>query len=124
MRFEVIGTDPAKLRGFYGTLFEWDVDTGGSVARSVSDPGDYAFTGAGAVNEGGGGIPGGVGGGPSHDRQVIFYKGVPDVEAALRKAARLGGQRRMGPERAPGRELVVAHFADPEGNLIGLAGPA
>jgi hypothetical protein len=30
----------------------------------------------------------------------------------------------MGPERAPGRDLVVGHFTDPEGNLIGVAGPA
>jgi hypothetical protein len=27
----------------------------------------------------------------------------------------------MGPERAPGTGLVVGHFTDPEGNLIGLA---
>jgi predicted enzyme related to lactoylglutathione lyase len=53
-----------------------------------------------------------------------FYVGVPDVEAALRRAERLGGTRRMGPDRAPGRDLVVAHFTDPEGNLIGLAGPS
>jgi predicted enzyme related to lactoylglutathione lyase len=48
---------------------------------------------------------------------------VPDVEAALQKAEALGGRRTIGPERAPGRDLVVAHFTDPEGNLIGLAGP-
>jgi predicted enzyme related to lactoylglutathione lyase len=30
----------------------------------------------------------------------------------------------MGPERSPGRDLVVAHLTDPEGNLIGLASPA
>jgi hypothetical protein len=28
----------------------------------------------------------------------------------------------MGPERAP-TGLVVGHFTDPEGNLIGVAGP-
>jgi uncharacterized protein len=49
---------------------------------------------------------------------------VPDVGAALRKAESLGGKRQMGPERRPGGDLVVAHFTDPEGNLIGLAGPA
>jgi predicted enzyme related to lactoylglutathione lyase len=51
------------------------------------------------------------------------YVGVPDVEEALQKAERLGGQRTMGPEQAPSG-LVVAHFKDPEGNLIGLAGAA
>jgi hypothetical protein len=29
----------------------------------------------------------------------------------------------MGPDRAPAG-LVVGHFTDPEGNLIGVAGPA
>jgi len=29
----------------------------------------------------------------------------------------------MGPERSPSG-LVVGHFTDPEGNLIGVAGPA
>jgi hypothetical protein len=47
--------------------------------------------------------------------------GVADVEAALREAERLGGKRQLGPERAP-TGLVIGHFTDPEGNLIGLAG--
>jgi len=32
-----------------------------------------------------------------------LYVGVPDVEAALGEAERLGGKRQMGPERAPDR---------------------
>jgi predicted enzyme related to lactoylglutathione lyase len=48
---------------------------------------------------------------------------VPDVEAALQKAESLGGTRRMGPAQAP-TGLVVGHFTDPEGHLIGVAGPA
>jgi predicted enzyme related to lactoylglutathione lyase len=46
------------------------------------------------------------------------------VEAALQAAERLGGRRRMGPEHAPGGGLAVGHFTDPEGNLVGVAGPA
>jgi predicted enzyme related to lactoylglutathione lyase len=49
---------------------------------------------------------------------------VPDVAAALARAESLGGKRVMGRERPPGRDLVVAHFTDPEGNLVGLADPA
>jgi uncharacterized protein len=59
----------------------------------------------------------------SRDRDR-FYVGVPDVGAALQKAESLGGTRRMGPDRAPGTDLVVARFTDPEGNLIGSAGTA
>ena len=62
--------------------------------------------------------------GAGYDGHAIFYVGVPDVEAALQKAESLGGTRRMGPEQAPGTGLVVGHFTDPEGNLIGVAGPA
>jgi hypothetical protein len=32
---------------------------------------------------------------------VIFYVGVPDVEAALQQAGSLGGTRKMGPDQAP-----------------------
>lgn len=37
-----------------------------------------------------------VGGGTGYLSHVIFYVGVPDVEAALREAERLGGKRQMG----------------------------
>jgi hypothetical protein len=117
VHFEIIGTDPAGLRGYYGELFGWEFDTSGPVSDQVSDPGAYGFVETDT-------IPGGVGGGAGFEGHVVFYVGVPDVAAALAEAERLGGTRRMGPDRVPGRDLVVAHFTDPEGNLIGLAGPA
>ncbi len=52
--------------------------------------------------------------------RASFYVGVPDVEAALQRAESLGGTRQMGPDRAP-TGLIVGHFTDPAGNLIGLA---
>ncbi|MEV4147301.1 VOC family protein [Amycolatopsis sp. NPDC049691] len=117
VHFEIIGTDPARLREYYGELFGWEYDTSGPVSARVSEAGNYGFVETD-------GIPGGVGGGAGYDSHVVFYVGVPDVAAALAEAERLVGTRRMGPDRAPGRDLVVAHFTDPEGNLIGLAGPA
>ena len=38
--------------------------------------------------------------------------GVPDVEAALHRAESMGGQRQMGPERAP-MGLVVGNSPTP-----------
>jgi predicted enzyme related to lactoylglutathione lyase len=67
------------------------------------------------------GINGGVGGGEGYDARVVFYVGVPNVEAALEQAERLGGKRAMGPEGVPG-SLVVGQFTDPEGHLIRVAG--
>jgi hypothetical protein len=123
VHFEVIGKDPEKLRSFYGELFGWEFDTSAPVAEAVSQPGNYGFVNRNTTNHGIG-IPGGVGGGVGYDGYTTFYVGVPNVEAALQKAESLGGTRRMGPEKNPGADLVVGHFTDPEGHLIGLAGPA
>ena len=122
VHFEVTGRDPERLRSFYGELFEWEFDTSAPVAEAISAPGRYGFVQC-YTSADGVGIPGGVGGGEAYDGHVIFYVGVPDVEAALQKAESLGGTRRMGPEKNPGANLVVGHFTDPEGHLIGLAGP-
>ena len=120
VHFEIIGTDPAGLRGFFGELFGWEFDTSGTVAEEVSEPTDYGFIELLTADDGSG-IRGGIGGGEGYDRHAVFYVGVPDVGEALKKAEELGGDRQMGPVTAP-NGLVVGHFKDPEGNLIGLAG--
>ncbi len=121
VHFEIIGTDPPKLRRYYGELFGWEYDTNPPVVEAVSQANNYGFIDHDTISDGIG-IPGGVGGGVGYDAHVLFYVGVADVEAALERAESLGGTRRMGPERAEGSELLVGHFADPEGNLIGVAG--
>src|SRR4051794_1262191 len=98
VHFEIIGADPGALRGYYGELFGWEFDTGGPVASTVSEAGNYGFVDAGRSGDVSG-IPGGVGGGDGYAGRVTFYVGVPDVEAALRKAERLGGKRVTGPAR-------------------------
>ena len=123
VHFEIIGKDAPKLRSYYGDLFGWKFDTTSPVAGAVSESGNYGFIDRNATPDGGG-IPGGVGGGQAFAPHTVFYVGVPNVEAALKKAESLGGKRVMGPAKNPGKDLVVAHFEDPEGNLIGLAGPA
>jgi predicted enzyme related to lactoylglutathione lyase len=122
VHFEIIGKDAPKLRSYFGELFGWEFDTSSPVAEAVSEPMNYGFVNPTAAGDGAG-IPGGVGGGAAYESHVVFYVGVPDVEAALQQAESLGGKRRMGPERAP-TGLVVGHFTDPEGNLIGVAGTA
>lgn len=120
VHFEIIGSDPARLRDFYGELFSWEFDMSGTVADAVSEPTNYGFIDR-LVADDGAGIPGGIGGGEGYERHTVFYVGVPDVGQALHRAEQLGGRRAMGPRVAP-NGLVVAHFTDPEGNLIGLAG--
>lgn len=120
VHFEIIGKDPDALRSYFGALFGWDFDTPAPVAQEVSDPDKYGFHDL-VTAEDGSGIRGGVGGGLDRDPHAVFYVGVTDVAAALARAEKLGGTRRMGPARSPSG-LVVGHFTDPEGNLIGVAG--
>jgi uncharacterized protein len=121
VHFEVIGKNPEKLRRYYNALFGWEFDTT-EVSDAVSEPSDYGFVKRNTTDDGVG-IPGGVGGGRRYEPHVIFYVAVPDVEAALRKAQSLGATLILGPEHSPSGG-VVAHFTDPEGNVIGVAGPA
>ena len=120
VHFEIVGRDPDRLRQYYGALFGWQFDTSGPASPAVSEPGEYGFVERLATGDGTG-IPGGVCGGPSHDPLVLFYVGVPDVEAALQHAESLGGTRNMGPQTVPGTALTVGHFTDPEGHVIGVA---
>ena len=122
VHFEIIGSDPGRLREYYGSLFGWQYAVGDTVSGSVSEPGNYGFV-DGSTTGDGAGLNGGVGGGNGFAPKAFFYVGVDDVEAALRKAEELGGTRVFGPEGNPG-SFVVGQFTDPEGNLIGVAGPA
>ncbi|WP_433607788.1 VOC family protein [Dactylosporangium sp. CA-139114] len=119
VHFEISGIEPGKLRDYYAGLFEWRFDPPGNAATTtVSPDGDYHF-----VGEDSAGINGGVCGGDGYPRRVLLYVGVPDVEQALARAESLGGKRLMGPEPASG-PFTVGHFQDPEGNVLGVAGPS
>jgi uncharacterized protein len=120
VHFEIIGNHPQSLRDYYGDLFGWEFDTPSPVAQEVSEPESYGFLDLVTAGDGTG-IRGGVGGGPNYESHAVFYVGVPNVEAALQRAEKLGGTRVMGPATSPSG-LVVGHFTDPEGTLIGVAG--
>ena len=122
VHFEIIGEMPQMLRRYYSELFGWTYDVESPVAPEVSEAGNYGFIDS--ASNGDVGIPGGVGGGVGYAPRSLFYVGVDDVEAALTQAEELGGTRLSGPHRNPNNELSVGFFLDPEGNLIGVAGPA
>ena len=84
VHFEVIGKDPAGLRGYYGEMFGWEFDTSSPVSDAVSEPVNYGFVERNTTSDGVG-IAGGVN---------------------------------------AGADLAIGHFTDPEGHLIGIAGPA
>ena len=112
IHFEIIGKDGKALHEYYSELFGWEID--------ADNPMNYGMIGReGNVNAEGVGIGGGIGGYPDFESRVTFYVEVPDVEAALAKAESLGGSRRFGPEKIM-EGVVLGHFADPEGHVIGL----
>lgn len=120
VHFEIVGEHPEALREYFHQLFGWEYDVGTPVAEEVSDPDQYGFVDLIQTRDGTG-IRGGVCGGPGRRPRAMFYVGVDDVEGALADAERLGGRRVMGPATSPSG-LVVGHFEDLEGNLVGVAG--
>ena len=113
VHFEIIASDGEKLQSYYSELFGWEIDANnpmkyGIVAREEN------------LNKDGIGIGGGVGTGPEgYDGHTTVYVEVPDVEASLAHAERLGGTRVMGPETVfEGVEIGL--FQDPEGHTVGV----
>jgi len=111
-----MGKDGEKLRDFYAELFGWTIDASNPLEYGIVER-ETNFEDVG-IGGGIGAIPEGMSG------HVTFYVEVPDVEAALVQAEKLGGSRVMDPsEVQPGVEL--GQFNDPEGHMVGLLkGPA
>lgn len=106
--FEVLGNDGAKLRRFYGEMFDWSFQ--------VNDEADY-----GMVDCATGGIPGGVGAAPAGPGRTTFYVKVDDIDAAMARGKKLGAEVLMPVTELP--DVTVAVLEDPQGNPIGLAKP-
>ncbi|MDP9238646.1 MAG: VOC family protein [Chloroflexota bacterium] len=104
--FEIHGKDGKKTQEFYSKLFGWNID--------ANNPMNYGMIAAGER-----GIGGGVTESPNAP-MVTFYVEVADLDAALKKAESLGGKTTMPPMEVPGGPKI-AMFADPDGNVIGLA---
>jgi predicted enzyme related to lactoylglutathione lyase len=113
VHFEIIGSDAERLREYYGGLFGWEFQT--------DNPMNYGLvTREGNTNADGIGIGGGVGAAPEGYRgHITFYVEVPDVEAALARAERLGGSRMMGPEQVM-EGVEIGLFMDPDGHVVGV----
>jgi predicted enzyme related to lactoylglutathione lyase len=104
--FEVLGSDAASLRRFYGEAFGWEME-------DVMDGAYYMVHPGSGINGGVGAAPGGSGG------HVTFYVEVEDPAAALEKIGGLGGETVQEPMDIPDGP-TIALFADPEGHVIGL----
>ena len=106
--FEINAQDAPATQKFYRDLFGWGID--------ADNPDNYGMIDTKAK---GTGINGGIGASQQGKSWVTFYVECDDPAATLAKAERLGGRRVMEPMQS--MNVTYALFADPEGNVIGLA---
>lgn len=107
--FEINGRNSKALGEFYAKAFDWHVD--------ANNPMNYGMVDTHA----GKGINGGIGTPPDGSSLVTVYIETDDLEATLARISKLGGKTVNPPMEVPGAGVTLAHFADPEGHVIGLA---
>ena len=105
---EIRSEDPDATRKFFAELFGWKVASEGAL------PG-YTFIDTGVE----GGTYVAISPRQSADDEVLFFVGVQDVEATLRRAAELGGTIIQPAQHVPGTSFGV--FADAQGHRVGVA---
>jgi predicted enzyme related to lactoylglutathione lyase len=108
---EIRSQDPDATRQFFADLFGWKVASEGAF------PG-YTFIDTGV--EGGTYVASSPRQGA--DDEVLFFVGVADVDATLRKAEELGGTIVQPAQHVPGTTFGV--FADAQGHKVGVAAAA
>jgi predicted enzyme related to lactoylglutathione lyase len=94
--------DPARLRTFYGRIFDWKF--------SDAMPGYTLIEGLGGIFDA-----------PDPQMPIVItpYVNVRDLSETESKVAAAGGQIHKSKQEVPGRGWFTL-FSDPDGNVIGL----
>lgn len=104
--FEIYGRNAEQLRNFYSKVFGWEIH--------ADNPMNYGLVHRDPEARGiGGGIAEG-------DPRVSVVIEVPDLEAAL-AAIEIAGGKTVTPITVIPDMVTYAEFADPEGNVVGIA---
>lgn len=109
VHFEIAGTDRGRLCDFYTKVFGWKIDQ--------IDEMDYGMIDTRSARGFNGGITTAAPG--DHQKGVVVYVGVPDIQARLDKAVELGGEVIVPVTEIP-EVVTFAIFRDPHGNATGL----
>ena len=109
--FEINSPNSVALRGFYADLFGWQIEP-------YPEGPPYAMVDTG----GEGGIAGGIGESEGHGRAMLYIE-VEDPQQHLDRIVAAGGTVVVPVTEIPGA-TTFAHFADPEGNILGIYRPA
>jgi predicted enzyme related to lactoylglutathione lyase len=107
VHFEIRSQDPDATRSFFGELFGWQYSDG-------AIPG-YTYVDTGAPDA----IPGGIGPVLGGSEAVVFFVGVEDVDATLKRAEALGGKTIQPATSVPG--VTFGLLADGDGHVVGIA---
>jgi predicted enzyme related to lactoylglutathione lyase len=105
--FEITAKESKKLQDFYGSVFEW---------KLTDAPMGYKMVDTDAKGHG---INGGIGQSRDGRGMLTVYVETEDLKGTLAKIEKAGGKTVMAPTQAGPVELAL--FADPEGNVVGLA---
>ena len=105
--FEITAKDSKKLQDFYTKVFDW---------KLTDAPMGYKMVDTNATGHG---INGGIGQSRDGKGMLTVYVETEDLVGTLAKVEKAGGKTIMPPTQAGPVELAL--FADPEGNVIGLA---
>ena len=106
--FDLSSSDAARARSFYQEMFGWPITVLDDTYALVSG-GEEPIGGIGQADAN------------SPYTGLVVYFRVDDVDAALERAERMGGGRRLDPVSLPGRGRMAV-FTDPDGNPVGLLG--
>lgn len=113
VHFEIRSTDPEAGQQFYGELFGW-----GFTAAPPEHVEGYAYIDAKSDRST---IHGGISTPQGGESMVTVYAEVDDIRATLSQAIDLGATIVQEPYDVPG--VTIALFADPQGNVVGVAQP-
>jgi hypothetical protein len=107
VHFEIRSQDPDATRDFFSGLFGWNYPEGAA-------PG-YTYVNTGVE----GAIPGGIGPAEGGQDAVLFFVGVEDVAATLKRAEELGGKTIQPATSVPG--VTFGLLSDAQGHVVGVA---
>jgi predicted enzyme related to lactoylglutathione lyase len=105
--FEFTAKESKKLQDFYGGVFGWKLNDAPQGYKMVD------------TDSNGHGIGGGIGQSRDGKGMLTVYIEADDLKGTLAKVEKAGGRTIMPPQQAG--PVEVALFADPEGNIVGLA---
>jgi predicted enzyme related to lactoylglutathione lyase len=118
VHFEIPADDVARAKSFYGSVFDWDLNT------MQMDEGEYTIATTTPVDDSmmptePGGINGGLMERSDLTPSPVITIDVDDIDRSLKDVEAAGGSTVTPRTPIPGMG-AFAYFKDPEGNVMGL----